>query len=78
MKKEDIDTVAISKFEPVLLCVQNCTGFSSSNRRVCEAAKGHRAHGLQDIKGLKEISSIQLLINVKRVDTVTIYVLNLK
>ena len=74
-----MDTVAISNFNSFLLCVQNYMDFSYSNLGACKVDKGfYRADGPKDIKGLKETSSIQLLMNLRKVGIVTTYIFNLK
>lgn len=74
-----MDTVAISNFNSFLLCVQNNIDCSYSNSRACKEHKGsYRADGPKDVKGLKETSSIQLLINLRKVGIVTTYIFHLK
>lgn len=74
-----MDTVAISNFNSFLLCVQNYIDCSYSNSGARKDNRGsYRADGPKGIKGLKEISSIQLLINLRKAGIVTTYIFHLK
>lgn len=70
MKKKDMATVVISKFNPFLLCVQKYMGFSYSSSRA-HNSNSYKADRTKDSKDLKPyiLASYIQLINLGQIGT---------